>query len=549
MVTLTLKDLKRPSPWKEAGIGIPSFDIEGMKKETKAHPKWVHVGPGNIFRGFIADIADGLLEAGEIKSGITVVSTFDQQIVSKIYEPYDSLALRVVMAPDGGLSKKVVAGVGEVERADPAYPAEWERCREIFRSPELQMVSFTITEKGYHIKDLSGNYYPAVAAAFEEPAPEKVLKNGMAAMAALLLERFRAGACPVAMVSMDNFSHNGDKLRDSLLAFAEKWTQNGAAPKEFLDYMTGGRVSFPWSMIDKITPRPDPSVAESLRASGFESTELVITDKNTYIAPFVNTEGPQYLVIEDDFPNGRPPLEKAGVKMTTRETVDLVDRMKVCTCLNPLHTAMAIFGCLLGYRSIASEMSDPSIVRLIKRIGYVEGMPVVADPKIFVPSEFIAEVIGERLPNPYIPDTPQRIATDTSQKLPIRYGETIKHYLSREDLDERDLLAIPLVIAAWCRYMMGLDDDGRAMELSPDPLLDELRGYVAGVRLGDPDSADGCLRPILSSERVFGTDLTQTALAGRVYGYFRRMISGTGAVRRTLDEETSAPSYIPGEIA
>ena len=83
---------------------------------------------------------------------------------------------------------------------------------------------------------------------------------------------------------------------------------------------------------------------------------------------------------------------------------------------------MAIFGCLLGYKSIAAEMNDAAIVRLIKRIGYVEGMPVVADPKIFVPSEFIAEVISERLPNPYIPDTPQRIATDTSQQLPIRYG-------------------------------------------------------------------------------------------------------------------------------
>ena len=302
-------------------------------------------------------------------------------------------------------------------------------------------------------------------------------------------------------------------------------------------------------MIDKITPRPDSSVAAKLTESGFESTELVITDKNTYIAPFVNTEGPQYLVIEDDFPNGRPPLEKTGVRLTTRETVDLVERMKVCTCLNPLHTAMAIFGCLLGYKSIAAEMNDASIVRLIKRIGYVEGMPVVADPKIFVPSEFIAEVISERLPNPYIPDTPQRIATDTSQKLPIRYGETIKQYLSRADLDVHSLTAIPLVIAAWCRYMLALDDEGKPMELSPDPLLDELRGYVANVRLGEPESAGDCLRPILSSERIFGTDLYKAGLAGKVEEYFKRLLAGPGAVRHTLEEETSAPSYIPAGIA
>ena len=302
-------------------------------------------------------------------------------------------------------------------------------------------------------------------------------------------------------------------------------------------------------MIDKITPRPDASVAEKLKQSGFESTELVITDKNTYIAPFVNTEGPQYLVIEDDFPNGRPPLEKTGVRLTTRETVDLVERMKVCTCLNPLHTAMAVFGCLLGYKSIAAEMNDAAIVRLIKRIGYVEGMPVVADPKIFVPSEFIAEVISERLPNPYIPDTPQRIATDTSQKLPIRYGETIKQYLSRSDLDVHSLTAIPLVIAAWCRYMLALDDAGKPMELSPDPLLDELRGYVANVRLGEPESAGDCLRPILSSERIFAVNLYDAGLADKVLEYFKRMLAGPGAVRKTLDEETSAPSYVPAELA
>lgn len=549
MVKLTLEDLKKRSAWAEAGIEIPSFDIEKMTEETKAHPRWVHVGPGNIFRGFIADLADRLLESGDIQSGITVVSTFDQQVISKIYEPFDDLALRVVMAADGSLSKKVVAGVGDVLRADAEYPSEWARCREIFRSPELQMVSFTITEKGYHIKDLAGNYYPAVQAAFEDGSSDKVLGNGMAIIAALLLERFRAGAYPIAMVSMDNFSHNGDKLLDSVRTFAVKWAENGSATKEFVDYIDGPKVSFPWSMIDKITPRPDASVAEKLRQSGFESTELVITDKNTYIAPFVNTEGPQYLVIEDDFPNGRPPLEKTGVRLTTRETVDLVERMKVCTCLNPLHTAMAVFGCLLGYKSIAAEMNDAAIVRLIKRIGYVEGMPVVADPKIFVPSEFIAEVISERLPNPYIPDTPQRIATDTSQKLPIRYGETIKQYLSRADLDVHSLTAIPLVIAAWCRYMLALDDEGKPMELSPDPLLDELRGYVANVRLGEPESAGDCLRPILSSERIFGTDLYKAGLAGKVEEYFKRLLTGPGAVRHTLEEETSAPSYIPAEIA
>jgi fructuronate reductase len=120
-----------------------------------------------------------------------------------------------------------------------------------------------------------------------------------------------------------------------------------------------------------------------LNLTGFESTDIVITKGNTYIAPFVNAEGPQYLVLEDSFPNGRMPLEKAGVFFTDRETVERVEKMKVCTCLNQLHTALAIFGCLLGFNLIADEMKDPALKKLVENIGYIEGMPVVVDPKIF----------------------------------------------------------------------------------------------------------------------------------------------------------------------
>ena len=122
----------------------------------------------------------------------------------------------------------------------------------------------------------------------------------------------------------------------------------------------------------------------------------VITNRNTYIAPFVNAEAPQYLVIEDNFPNGRPPLEKAGVYMTDRDTVNKTERMKVTTCLNPLHTALAVYGCMLGYKKIADEMGDPELKKLVELIGYKEGLPVVTDPKILDPKKFIDEVVGER---------------------------------------------------------------------------------------------------------------------------------------------------------
>lgn len=97
---------------------------------------------------------------------------------------------------------------------------------------------------------------------------------------------------------------------------------------------------------------------------------------------------------------------------------------------------------------------------MVERIGYTEGLPVVVDPGILDPKEFIDTVLNVRIPNPFMPDTPQRIATDTSQKLAIRFGETVKNYLASKDKDIKNLKLIPLVFAGWLRYLMAVDDNG-----------------------------------------------------------------------------------------
>ena len=135
----------------------------------------------------------------------------------------------------------------------------------------------------------------------------------------------------------------------------------------------------------------------------------------------------------------------------------------MCTCLNPLHTALAIYGCLLGYTLIADEMKNPLLKKMVEIIGYREGLPVVVDPGILDPKQFIDEVVTKRIPNPFMPDTPQRIATDTSQKLPIRFGETIKAYKESSRLSLEDLHIIPLVFAGWLRYLMAVDDQGLSL--------------------------------------------------------------------------------------
>ena len=103
------------------------------------------------------------------------------------------------------------------------------------------------------------------------------------------------------------------------------------------------RVAFPWTMIDKITPRPGQDVLKILEEDGLTGMEPVVTAKNTYAAPFVNAEECEYLVIEDDFPNGRPALEKAGFLFTDRETVEKAEKMKVLSIIHISHTTAVSF--------------------------------------------------------------------------------------------------------------------------------------------------------------------------------------------------------------
>ena len=222
--------------------------------------------------------------------------------------------------------------------------------------------------------------------------------------------------------------------------------------------------------------------------------------------------------------------------MTTRETVNNTEKMKVTTCLNPLHTAMSMYGCLLGYTLICEEMKDEDIVRLVRRLGYVEGLPVVVDPKILNPKAFIDEVVNERLPNVFMPDDPRRIATDTSQKVGIRFGETIKSYVAT-GRDLGSLVSIPLAIAGWMRYLLAVNDKGEPIEVSADPLKDELQSKLAGIVWNDPSSYSGQLMPILANASIFGSDLTKTPLAAKIEGYFKRLLAGPGSARALLKSE------------
>jgi len=531
---LTLEGIKNREAWEKAGITLPGYDVEKVSEKARKEPEWVHFGIGNIFRIFIGGIADGLLEEGVLDRGITCVETFDYDVVDKIYDPYDNLGLSVILHGDGVREYKVLGSLAEAVKAQSSDPEQWNRLKEIFRSTSLQMVSFTITEKGYALQKADGTWLPYVKADIEN-GPERA-NGAMAVLVAMLFERYQAGKYPLALVSMDNCSRNGEKLRESVLTMAEEWQKKGFVDADFLAYVSDEQtVAFPWTMIDKITPRPSEQIAADLEKLGVENMQPVITGKKTYIAPFVNAEKPQYLVIEDSFPNGRPALEKGfGVYLADRNTVNLSERMKVTVCLNPVHSATGPLGVVLGYDLFAHMLNtNEDMMKMARMVAYDEGLPVVEDPGILSPQAFVDELFNDRFPNEYLGDTNLRLAVDVSQMVGIRFGETIKAHIAKYGNASR-LTAIPLGIAGWLRYMLAVDDEGRDYELAPDPMNEELQEQLGDIVVGKLETLKDQLKPVLSNERLFFTDLYKAGVGEKVEEMFREMIAGKGAVKATL---------------
>lgn len=531
MVKLSDNYINNRSDFEKAGIKVPTYDHEKITLNGLKHPRWIHFGGGNLFRGFHAAIANELIENGELDAGLIVVDTFSKEVVEDVYHKNNNQVLRVITKGDGSLEKEVFGSIADAVFDSAEVPNQ--ELVKAFENKSLQLVTFSITEKGYSLTDAQENLTEIVKGDFAEGP--KNPKNNIARLTSLLFGRFNAGGYPLTLLSTDNFSQNGDRLKKAVLTIANAWLENGFVDHNFIDYLNDtSKVSFPLSMIDRITPNPSKRVSEELLKDGIEGMELFKASYGAMLASFANTEETNYLVVEDEFPNGRPALEKAGVILTDRQTVNDVDEMKVTTCLNPLHTALAIFGSVLGYNSISDEMGNDDLVTLIKQIGYVEGLPVVKDPKVINPKKFIDEVVNTRLPNPYIPDTPQRIATDTSQKLSVRYGVTIQHYLRDEKLDANGLTFIQLTIAAWLRYLLGIDDKGESFELSPDPQLDYLQAQLKDVKLGFNGDLTAIVNPILSNKTLFGVNLVEEKLSETIVNDFQEMLTGPGAIAQTL---------------
>ena len=222
---LSSQGLQQRQAWEELGYHLPQFNEEKMRAHTMANPEWIHFGAGNIFRAYQANVVQNLLNEGVLESGLIVAEGYDYDIIEKAYKDYDNYGILVTLKANGTVEKTVVGSVAEALTVDRENALDWERLKEIFRNDTLKMVSFTITEKGYSLVDSKENLLPAIAEDFQV-GPQKATSY-LGKVVALLHERFANGEKPVAFVSMDNCSHNGDKLHDAVYAIAQKWAENG----------------------------------------------------------------------------------------------------------------------------------------------------------------------------------------------------------------------------------------------------------------------------------------------------------------------------------
>ena len=491
---MNLKNIKE-NLWQEKGFIMPKFNIEEIKGNTEKNPTWVHFGVGNIFRAFPAVAIQNLLNEKAVNTGIIGIG--------RSFESFDNLTIYVELKSNGEMEKTVVGSVTHTltKEEDEA------KINEVFLKSSLQLVTLTITEKGYlDINDKDST---------------------LVFLCKLIYERFKEDKPYMAIVSLDNLPNNGDYLKNILISLSKKYRD-----EDFTSYVK--KQSYPITMIDKITPAPSPLVSEKLKGLGVEETEIKIEGHGTVVSSFVNAEEVGYLIIEDKFPNGRPPLEldeKNGIIFTDRQTVEKFEKMKVGALLNPLHTIIAIFGSLLSIEFVYEVMQNKNIVNLIKYHGYEEALPFVKDPKIIKPEDFLKEVLEKRFTNPFIPDQPSRIATDTSLKVPIRFGEVLKTMQSNKK-DLTTLKSIPFFIAGWFKYLTKINDKGEVLNLSKDPNLEELISIFENTKLGDEMPIDAI--SLLKRSDIFG--INALALAPKVKTYFDKMNKEVGSVSKTLNE-------------
>jgi mannitol 2-dehydrogenase len=436
-------------------IPVPGYD------RALVTPGVVHVGVGGFHRAHQAMYHDRLLNQGAAPDwGICGVGVLPaDRAMQQVLDAQDGLYTLVIKHADGTYEPRVIGSLVRYLFA----PDDPEEVIETMAAPTTRIVSLTITEGGYNVDDTTGEFDA------QSPGVVHDLRSGAAPQTTFgliteaLQRRRQRGWAPFTVMSCDNLPGNGELTRTVFTAFARLRDPG-------LGDWVGREVSFPSSMVDRITPvTTDADRAEVRERFGIDDRWPVVCE------PFTQW------VLEDTFTAGRPAYEQAGVQLV--DQVEPYELMKL-RLLNASHQAMAYFGWLAGYRLVHEAAQDPLFQAFL--LGYMnrEATPTLA-PVPGVDLDRYKHTLIERFSNSYIRDTIARLCAQSSDRIPKWILPVIRQQLASGGEIKRSAA----VVASWARYAEGTDEQGRPIEVV-DRLADTLTRLARRQR-DDPDAFIG----------------------------------------------------------
>jgi mannitol 2-dehydrogenase len=445
-------------------IQIPKYDRTQLKQGI------VHIGVGGFHRSHQALYLDRYFhQTPDRRWGICGVGLLEQdRRLRDAFQSQDCLYTLVERAPTGDTAR-VIASIDRYLFA----PDNRQAVIAALSDPQCRIVTLTITEAGYYYLEGSGAFdvkHPIIQHDLQHPeAPI----GTFGFLSAALAQRRQRGLPPFTVLSCDNLQSNGAIARNTLTAFAELYDPG-------LAHWITQNVTFPNSMVDRITPATTDleriMVAEQF---GIEDAVPVVAES------FIQW------VIEDSFCAGRPDWETVGVQMT--QDVHPYELMKI-RLLNASHVLIGYLGLLAGYQYVHEVMADPVFYQAVMAL--MEEVTPVLQPVPGIDLSAYKKTLLERFANPRIQDQLPRLCLNGSAKLPKFILGSLRDNLQKGG----EITYLCLAIAAWCRYLQGQDDQGKAIEIE-DTLADLLRQKVSG---SDP-------RPLLNLSSVFGEDLPRSS--------------------------------------
>lgn len=420
-------------------VAMPEYD------RTAVRPGIVHFGVGGFHRAHQAMYLDRLMnDSKALEWGIRGVGTMPaDQRMRDVLQAQDGLYTLVIKHPDGTLEPRVIGSIIEYLYA----PDDPEAVLARMTAPATRIVSLTITEGGYHVNQVTGEFDP------DDPGLQHDLEPGVVPTSAfgLVVEglaRRRAGGVPAyTVMSCDNIPGNGHVAKKMLTSFAR------LKDPELADWIER-EVRFPNSMVDRITPvTADADKAALADEFGIEDGWPVVCE------PFTQW------VLEDDFGGDRPPFEDVGVQLVT--DVEPYELMKL-RLLNASHQALCYLGYLAGYRYAHEVCQDKLFVDFLLRYMDEEATPTLP-PVPGVDLDRYKHQLIERFANPEVRDTLARLCAESSDRIPKWLLPVVREQLAAG----RGIERAALVVAAWARYAEGTDEQGEPIEVV-DRLRDRL---------------------------------------------------------------------------